>query len=133
MSAQRSIRSACAYAQSDQSLYYSLGYSMFVNLLTEYHLEFLSLKGSCRGSSESTLVKISNCWKSHDTAHFISDSHVQREDSDAFQNISDDIEVEASYRGVHLTFPLTLNQLHKMVQAFRRKQVSNLKFFIFLS
>ena len=63
--------------------------------------------------------------------YFISDSHVQREDSDAFQNISDDIEVEASYRGVHLTFPLTLNQLHKMVQAFRRKQVSNLTFFSF--
>ena len=62
--------------------------------------------------------------------NLISDSHVQREDSDAFQNISDDIEVEASYRGVHLTFPLTLNQLHKMVQAFRRKQVSNLMFFL---
>ena len=38
---------------------------MIVKLLTEHHLEFLSLKGGCRGSSESTLVKISNCWKSH--------------------------------------------------------------------
>ena len=27
---------------------------MIVKLLTEYHLEFLSLKGGCRGSSEST-------------------------------------------------------------------------------
>ena len=30
---------------------------MIAKLLTEHHLEFLSLKGDCRGSSESTLVK----------------------------------------------------------------------------
>ena len=42
---------------------------MNVKLLTIHHLEFLSLKGGCRGSSESTLVKISNCWKSHVAAH----------------------------------------------------------------
>ena len=42
---------------------------MIVKLLTEHHLEILSLKGGCKGSSESTLVKISNCWKSHVTAH----------------------------------------------------------------
>ena len=35
---------------------------MIVKLLTEYHLEFLSLKEDCRGSSESTLVNMSNCW-----------------------------------------------------------------------
>ena len=33
---------------------------MIVKLLTEHQLEFLSLKGGCRGSSESTLVKMSN-------------------------------------------------------------------------
>ena len=38
---------------------------MIVQLLTEHHLELLSLKEGCRGSSESTLVKMSNCWKSH--------------------------------------------------------------------
>ena len=38
---------------------------MIDKLLTEHHLEFLSLKGGCRGSSESTLVKMSDCWKSH--------------------------------------------------------------------
>ena len=43
---------------------------MIVKLPTEHHLEFLSLKGGCRGSSESTLVKMSNCWKSHALAHF---------------------------------------------------------------
>ena len=42
---------------------------MIVKLLTEHHLEFLSLTGGCGGSSESTLVKMSNCWKSQSTAH----------------------------------------------------------------
>ena len=62
---QQSLRSACAYAQSDQSLCLSLEYSVNVWLLTEHHLEFLSLKGGCTGSSESTLVKMPHCWKSH--------------------------------------------------------------------
>ena len=66
---QQSLRSACAYAQSDQSLCVSLEYSVIVKLLTEHHLEFLSLKGGCRGSSESTLVKMPHCWKSHALAH----------------------------------------------------------------
>ena len=39
-------------------------------LLTEHHLEFLSLKGGCRGSSESTHVKMAHCWKSHAMAQF---------------------------------------------------------------
>ena len=42
---------------------------MIVKLLTEHHLEFLSLKVGSRGSSESTHVKMSNCWKSHALAH----------------------------------------------------------------
>ena len=42
---------------------------MRVKLLTEYHLEFLSLTGGYTGSSESTLVKMPHCWKSHVTAH----------------------------------------------------------------
>ena len=48
---------------------------MIVKLLTEHHLEFLRLQGGCTGSSESTLVKILNCWKSHALAklfHLIS-------------------------------------------------------------
>ena len=44
---------------------------MIVKLLTEHCLEFLSFKGGCTGSSESTLVKMSNCWKSHGLAHII--------------------------------------------------------------
>ena len=38
---------------------------MSVKLLTEQHLEFLSLKGGCTGLSESTLVKMPHCWKLH--------------------------------------------------------------------
>ena len=51
---QQSLRSACAYAQSNQSLSLSLEYPS-VKLLTEHHLE-LSLEGGCTGSSETTLV-----------------------------------------------------------------------------
>ena len=64
------LRPACACAQSDQSLCLSLEYSMTVKLLTEQHLEFLSLKGFT-GSSESTLVKMSHCWKSHVSAQIV--------------------------------------------------------------
>ena len=42
---------------------------MIVKLMTEHHLEFLSIKEGCRGSSESTLFKMSNCWKSDAAAH----------------------------------------------------------------
>ena len=38
---------------------------MAVKLLTEHHSQFLSLKGGCIGSFESTLVKMPDCWKSH--------------------------------------------------------------------
>ena len=60
---QQSPRSACAYAyaHSDQSLCSSLEYSMSVKLLTEHRLEFVSLKGGCTGSSESTLVRMPHC------------------------------------------------------------------------
>ena len=62
---QQSLRSACAYAQSDQSLCKSLVYSMTVKLLTEHHLEFLSFKGGFTVSYASTLVKMPHCWSSY--------------------------------------------------------------------
>ena len=43
--------------------------SMPVKLLTEYHLEYLSIKEGCIGSSEYIHVKMPHCWKSHVTAH----------------------------------------------------------------
>ena len=42
---------------------------MVVQLLTEHHLEFLSLKGGYRGSSESSHVEMPHCWKTHALAH----------------------------------------------------------------
>ena len=44
---------------------------MIVKLLTEHHLEFLSFKGGCRGSSKSTHVKMPHCLKSHALAHLM--------------------------------------------------------------
>ena len=45
---------------------------MTVKLLIEHNLEFVSLKGGCKASSESTLVKIPHCWRSYVTAHLLS-------------------------------------------------------------
>ena len=42
---------------------------MTVKIQTQQHLEYLSLKGGCTGSSESTHVKMPHCCKSHVTAH----------------------------------------------------------------
>ena len=42
---------------------------MIVKLLTEHHLEFLNLTGGGTGTSESTLIKMPHCWKSHVLAH----------------------------------------------------------------
>ena len=43
---------------------------MNIKLLSEHNFEFLSLKGGCTGLSESTLVKVLQCWKSHAAAHY---------------------------------------------------------------
>ena len=51
----------------------SLEYSLTVELLTEYHLDFLSLTGGCTGLSESTLVKMPHFWKFHVVAHLYFD------------------------------------------------------------
>ena len=47
---------------------------MIVKLLTEHNLEFVSLKGCCTGSYESTLVKMPHCSKSHATAQIAANS-----------------------------------------------------------
>ena len=70
---------------------------MIVKLLTEHHLEFLRLKGGCRGTSQSTLAKMS--WKSHALAHFAFIS-VQ-----LFQNFSYKIRTgNREIRGIRLSF-----------------------------
>ena len=44
---------------------------MNVKLLTEHNVEFLGLKGGCTGSSKSTNVKMTHCWKSHVAAYIL--------------------------------------------------------------
>ena len=44
---------------------------MNIKLPTEHHLGFLSLIGGYIGSSESTIVKIPHCWKSHVAAQIL--------------------------------------------------------------
>ena len=41
---------------------------MTVKLLTEHHLEFLSLKRGSTGSPDPTRIKMPHCWKSCVTA-----------------------------------------------------------------
>ena len=43
---------------------------MNIKLLTEHHLEFLSLKKGCSGSSDSIHVKMPLCMKLHGAAQF---------------------------------------------------------------
>ena len=70
---------ACATSKaSDQPAHMA---SMSVKLLPEHHLEFLNVNGRCRGSSESTHVKMPHCWKSHATAQ-ISNGSILRFDSE---------------------------------------------------
>ena len=59
-----------AYTRSLIRAFASRLSNLIVKLLTEHQLEFPSLKGGYKGSSETTLVKMSNCWKSHATAQF---------------------------------------------------------------
>ena len=64
---------------------------MIVKLLTEHHLEFLSLKGDCTGSSESTHVKMPHCWKSHVMAHIIKCVTILRFYPISLESLSDHI------------------------------------------
>ena len=79
---QQSLRSACAYAQSGQSLCLSLEYSMTVKLLTEHHLEFLSLKEATQAGLS---LHLSKC--------HIDGNHVSR-----LICLSVDLEVTRAYR-----------------------------------
>ena len=51
---------------------------MIVKLLTEHYLEFQSFIGGYRGSSESTLVKMPNCWKCYETKNLSQYPHTTR-------------------------------------------------------
>ena len=65
------LRSACPYAQSDQSLCKLLEYSMTVKLKTEHLLELLSLREAAQALLSLHLSKchIVGIWKSLVAAH----------------------------------------------------------------
>ena len=65
--------------QTDQSLWLSLNYYISVKLLFELNLVFLSITGGCTGSSESTLVKMAHCWKSHVTVQIFLNTGPRRQ------------------------------------------------------
>ena len=60
---------------------------MNIKLVTEHHLEFVSLKGGCPGSSESTLVKMLHCWKSHVAAHITIGIHLYHGIASRVENV----------------------------------------------
>ena len=68
-------------------------------LLTEHHLEFLSLKGGCTGSYVSTPVKMPHCWKSHMIGKLVLQQHMSYHHSELQYppSLHDDIYL---YKGV---------------------------------
>ena len=86
-------------AKAQTSLRIPLEYSMNIKLLTEHHLEFLSLKGIYTGSSEPTLVQMPHCWKSQVTTHLsLSASHLQAQTLNIILN-ADEITVKPVLSG----------------------------------
>ena len=75
---------------------------MIVKLLTGHHLEFLSLKGGCRGSSESTHVKMPHCRTSNALAQLC---WCLRFDSILFRN-------HFAWPGFFFNLALVINMLH---------------------
>ena len=51
---------------------------MTIKLLTGHHLDFLSLKRGCTVPSESTLVEIPHCWKSHVAAQSVNNRSINQ-------------------------------------------------------
>ena len=68
---QQILRSACAYAQSNQSLCKSLEYSLTVKILTEHNLEFLSLNGQKEAAQTNLSLHLSKCHVVGNTMPFL--------------------------------------------------------------
>ena len=104
---------------------------MNVKLPTEHHLEFFSLKGGCTGLSESTLVKMPHCWKSHALAHICyfqpcSLTFHQEQEEKIIQNLRTFTKF-VIYRGSYISAHVLLNLLgdlrkkDKMRGLFRKR------------
>ena len=70
---------------------------MSVKLLTEHDLALLSLKGGCTGSSESTLVKMLLCWKSHVMAQIVKTEAARQDKKAKKRKITDQHEQRNTY------------------------------------
>ena len=92
---------------------------MIVKLLTEHYLEFLSLKGGCTGSYESTLVKIPHCRKSHVAAHIVSIF------SDLLRNIRTQVLIKLikPYTRIHIPFISKVSVIIQMFSVATEKPV----------
>ena len=78
---------------------------MSVQLLTEHRLEFVSLKGGCTGSSESTLVKM-HCIAAHCMIYWLRAAgyiHIskKRKNSDKYHKSSFSCMCEPFHARVH--------------------------------
>ena len=81
-----------------------------VKLLTEHHLEFLSLKGACTAWSESTLFKMPHCWNSHVTGtYYALEAHPHKKQSLHFLLI---------FIFVNILQRITNKMLCKLVESF---------------
>ena len=88
---------------------------MIIKLLTEHNLEFLSLQGGCSGSSESTLVKMPHCWKSHVTALNII--------SQRFNFVN--YEIKSTLKRVNMTRNVAISTVHWPTHGTVRKYSAN--------
>ena len=68
---QQKLRSACAYAQSNQSLCKSIEYSLTIKQLTDHYLEFLSLKVQKEVAQTHLSLHLSKCHVVENTMPFI--------------------------------------------------------------
>ena len=98
---------------------------MTVKLLTEQHLEFLSLKGGCTGLYVSTLVKMPHCLKSHVTAQFILIfvwiMHVQIKNNKHFNETSSELEGPSrTNKGITAAFCFAVSKATVSKQAFNK-------------
>ena len=109
--------------------------------MTEHHLEFLSLTGGCRGSSDSTLVKIPHCWKCHAAAQMyfldliedtkIDDIEGVRKARDFYKSCMNESRFVWSYLHVFLSLYIAVADLRNYANALYKlysfKETSNMQ------
>ena len=91
---------------------------MSVKLLTERHLQFISLTGGCIGSYESTLVEMPHCWKSYDVAHILVKSR-------ALQLLKSAFVIMLSYMSSQIIFQKWLGSLLYNMRLIMPKNILN--------